>query len=501
MSAAAERESASRRGTDWRLLLPGPAPRTAACLGPDELSRSLRAAGIDVVAPGAHAPVDLVAAVDPGVDDFHRALRSLKPGGTVYLETRRLRGGRARLSRLLAATGLERVSIYWLLRRGAVTSAWVSLADPAIAQYILTLRDAIRVGRVPVPKPVARLGFLLLRRADALAPLVAVARAPVLEAPAHEAPALDAGGLLDRLGRGWPGLTGEPTPQALDWLLVAPGSSSVSKIVGFVFAAGSTRPDLVVKTGRTPVANAALEREAANLEALQLLPAARHPGTPRCLDVDRRADGTVAVVETFVAGAPLYRDLTYRTLDTIFERAADWLAGLVYADDRQALGDVVSVAADRTGETLQRLGDAATTVVPCAFEQRDFSPWNVLLDGTKLGVVDWESAEPRGLLALDLIYFLANCGFILDRAATVDDCIGSYRRTLGRDAPADGPFARCLRRYSAGNGIDEATLRSLRACTWLVHLANARRIGDHGERLALPSGERLFEALSREELT
>src|SRR5436190_718658 len=96
-------------------------------------------------------------------------------------------------------------------------------------------------------------------------------------------------------------------------------------------------------------------------------------------------------------------------------------------------------------ETRARL--AALGDLPLVCEQRDFSPWNVLIaaDGA-LVVLDWESAETEGLPGMDLIYFLAYLAFFLDGAMESGRFRESYRAALDPATFTGAVQAECLRR-------------------------------------------------------
>jgi aminoglycoside phosphotransferase (APT) family kinase protein len=102
-------------------------------------------------------------------------------------------------------------------------------------------------------------------------------------------------------------------------------------------------------------------------------------------------------------------------------------------------------------------------------EQRDFSPWNVLIspDGD-VGVLDWESAEPAGLPLLDLVYFLAYLAIFRD-AAGVGSEHASYARSLDVSTTTGRVTSACIAYYVAQVGIPPEAVDPLRALTWIVH--------------------------------
>jgi hypothetical protein len=111
--------------------------------------------------------------------------------------------------------------------------------------------------------------------------------------------------------------------------------------------------------------------------------------------------------------------------------------------------------------------------LPIVPEQRDFSPWNVLIDSDGgLGVLDWESAELDGLPALDLIYFLTYLAFQIDGVAfgsASPRLCESYRRTLDPSSFTGAIRTECLDRYALRVGLRRETLGPLAVLTWLIH--------------------------------
>jgi hypothetical protein len=111
--------------------------------------------------------------------------------------------------------------------------------------------------------------------------------------------------------------------------------------------------------------------------------------------------------------------------------------------------------------------------LPIVSEQRDFSPWNVLLDTRgALIALDWESAELDGLPALDLIYFLTYLAFTLNRIPideTSPHLRRSYRRLLDPTTFTGSVYKACLAHYGKRLGLDPEQLRLLAVLAWLIH--------------------------------
>jgi hypothetical protein len=97
-------------------------------------------------------------------------------------------------------------------------------------------------------------------------------------------------------------------------------------------------------------------------------------------------------------------------------------------------------------------------------------------------VLDWESAEPAGLPALDVIYFLTYVTFQVTGATRSGRFQASYRAGLDPTTPTGRLQRECLTRYVAATGLDPEVLHPLRLVTWLLHARSEyeRLLADHG---------------------
>jgi hypothetical protein len=309
-------------------------------------------------------------------------------------------------------------------------------------------------------------------------------------------------------------------PVDLSWMMLTGGSRSINKVVGLVFSSRQTEPHLAVKLPRVPESLPGLIREAETLAALEAFRPGAVPGVPRLLFCDERRD-PMMVGETALAGQPISTLLHRDNAQAIALQASNWVANLarsfgsapespdawwdrliepVMADFEQQYGEVVDPGMlQETRRLLTGLG--ALPLVP---EQRDFAPWNVLLTpGGELAVLDWESAELRGLPALDLIYFLTYLAFQLDGAEGTSSRRSSYRAALNPSTVTGRIVAESLAHYAALTCLDPAAFAPLRLLTWLVHSRSEYRQleGDAAGRPDLESlRNSLFVGLWKEEL-
>jgi hypothetical protein len=276
-------------------------------------------------------------------------------------------------------------------------------------------------------------------------------------------------------------------------------------------------PQGSVKIARTPQAADVLAREARVLAALATREAVALR-IPRLLWYECRA-GTALLAETAIVGTLFQHALHHASLReraaqvtdwqidfaraTLTARSAAWRSPLVdatVADFHAMYGGAVDPA------LLRDAAGAITTLgpLPRVCEQRDFAPWNLLLTPAgELAVLDWESAELRGLPALDLIYFFTYAGLLLDDALTTRAYEASYRETWNPSTRRGEVVDACLARYAEAVGMRAPVLRSLRVLCWMLHARSdhARLVADTGGR---PAPEALRDAVSvrlwREEL-
>ena len=281
-----------------------------------------------------------------------------------------------------------------------------------------------------------------------------------------------------------------PTPDHVSSLVLTGGHRSVGKVVWLVFAEPDYRPRLAVKMPRVPESVPGLTREATTLQSIQALRPSGVQGVPRVLFCQEHA-GLLIVGETALTGQPMNKLLTQKNYRDFALKATAWLADLggrpascppgtwlnrlvepVLTDFEELFGSVVDTGMLReTKDILATLGS-----LPLVCEQRDFGPWNVLVTtDERLAVLDWESSEPLGLPALDLIYFLSYLIFFLDGTLRPNSATKpgrfreSYRAALDPTTVLGSLRSECLARYASLVGLDSDALRPLGVLVWLIH--------------------------------
>ena len=480
------------RRVDWRFLSgQREAPLIADLTGGRD-SRAIELIGGD--ARPALGSADLVAIDFPTRRSLAAARAAVRPGGEIVCLWRAPRpAGHRRAARHLRRAGLSDIRVLWPgPMPGRPPQFWLPFETPAARVHLLAGR--------PADSAVRRLLRALWRAAawaGLLAPLCAIARLPAECADGEPRDEIEA-----------------VLPAGAAPLLLTGGGRSINKVVALPFTNTGEKPAAVVKFARVAAADEALEREAAVLRRIEH----ERPGVsgvPQLLATGRRS-GRLAVVESAIYGQPLIEQLTLDRFAELGQRVSDWLGGLAgerrpsTSDWRERLveaplrrfehefGAAAPLVPQRCREILAGLGD-----LPAACEHRDCSPWNVVVADGALGLLDWESAEPDGLPGLDLVYFLANAAFVLDRVLENGPLRPTYAQLLDATSAVGRVFAICTDGYRSRLGIEFADFRRLRLLCWIVHSHSEYR---HLEMAAVsaPSPEVLrssmFLGLVEEEL-
>lgn len=477
-----ERSRELRLG-DWRFLLTQTGRPQALNLAGGELAAETELVADTFPSPAA-GTADLVVASAPDAQQIKHAASALRPGGEFYAEWHSPLPGRPeRARRELELAGFEGVRFYWRASRAKRRGPgfWAALDSVPAIEHLLSSR--------PVRTRRDRLGhraWQLATRTGSVAPLSVVASRR--------------GGAGKRVAR----------PE----LLLA-GNGSGDTAVGLSF--GQPK-ESVVKFARVPRAEAALNREAQVLSALQ----ASRPklaGLPRAHSKVWRV-GVPALVESATHGRPL---MSVLTIDTFPRLAADvttwlielagngptvaraaWSARLVQAPLETLSGSLNGAMVEGELDAIRRAAGQLPNL-PLVFENRDCSPWNaVLTPGAGPTLLNWDSAEPRGLPLLDLVYFLATSALVVENAVEVQRARAAYARLLNPATRTGRVAADCIKTYCAELGIAASAVPPLRLLTWILHthsdfLPLERDLPATPVRTAFGPG--VFLGLVREELS
>jgi aminoglycoside phosphotransferase len=439
------------RRADFRFLLPDPRLESVAILGEPaaDLLESLRTLGarVRVLEPGNRGPEPdagrhgLVLAPGASRSLLARAHGLLRPGGHLYVEARR---GRA--PGLVAAArrlGLH-VAMHWHWPDFARALEIAPLEDPGPLRHAFSRRRSRRSSRARawLGRGLTRLGAL-----PRFAPCVSLL---ACRDGAGEAPSSGALRFLEA-NRERLDLAGHGLHGPLASLLVTPRFRASRHVVFLVSARAGESPVLVAKLPRFAEV-AALAREASNLRAVQ--ERRGRPSIPRVIAFEACGDRPI-LVETALAGSALDGAAVRRDLEPWCRTVGAWLVELGRSSpptflepaalDRLVEGplDALARLASLSSGEARAIEHTRTVAarlrglpIPAAFEHGDFSPPNVLrLREGGIGVLDWEVAEPRGLPAADLFFFLTWVAWARERATSSEARRRAFERAFfGADA-------------------------------------------------------------------
>ena len=279
----------------------------------------------------------------------------------------------------------------------------------------------------------------------------------------------------------------EPAPRDLDCLLRTPRFRASSHVLFFVFSRRQKQPILIAKTPRLAGDLAALEREAANLQRLAATCPKAHAAAPR-LVAYRDWHGSKLLLQSVVPGRPMSPAVVRRAPDDCARKVMHWITDLHFDSRSFTTGPSGSVRQTIDGSlgflqeafpaseelrrmlesTRERVEPLATQVLPRVFAHGDLSSPNILMDDAgRIGVVDWELADPAGLPAADVFFFLTYIAFARSDATNTQNQVSSFG-----DAFFGSPaWARDqVMEYAKALGLSSRSLRPLFLLTWVRYV-------------------------------
>lgn len=235
-----------------------------------------------------------------------------------------------------------------------------------------------------------------------------------------------------------------PIGQEPSYVLLTPRFRASSHVLYLVLEEGRADPALVVKIPRLAGADASLRREAECLRKLHSFRPGGFDSLPKLVAFEEFADRSL-LVETALVGRPLdppslrrrfasslesvttwLREISPHSLPT---QPADWFDRLVSRpiEDFETIVPVSTDERRALDETRRIVLPLKRLPLPLVIEHGDLSSPNVmqLRDG-RIGVVDWESADTRGLPAADLFFFLTYAAFARQRARTASRQVAAF---------------------------------------------------------------------------
>ena len=283
--------------------------------------------------------------------------------------------------------------------------------------------------------------------------------------------------------------------EALAYVVLTPRFRASRHVVFLLVHRSSGAPLLVAKVARLGDSGAWSEREAENLRAAH---AARRGGLasiPRVLACEEHRNHTI-LLETALAGSALdpaaMRAQPRRRVRAVgswlidfqkTQRAARGAEGPIDARLDEAFAILARVGGGELERDLERTRALAAPLrgsVASVFEHGDLSHPNLLeLEAGGIGVLDWETADPQGLPASDLFFFLCYAAFACKRATELDAQQRAFHATFFEET--DWVREACTR-YAEALEIEHEALRPLFALSWLRGASSFARRLDVGGR-------------------
>jgi aminoglycoside phosphotransferase len=263
----------------------------------------------------------------------------------------------------------------------------------------------------------------------------------------------------------------------------------------------------VVKLPRLPGDNERLDREVANLHVANRARAEEDKSIPRMVAYEDYHEHRL-LIETAVPGRPMSPAIVRRQAELCIEPALTWLLELQQAtasstsrDERDWFERLVEQPLQQFKTLLPQSAEGASLVdqtlalmrpfrdhdMPLVMEHGDFSSPNILQDENgRVGVVDWELAEPKGLPAADLFFFLTYVAFARQNARKNADYLKAFQQAFFGPQPWAWPY---VTRYRERLNLAPEMLAPLFVVTWGRYVAGlVIRLNDANE-----SGRRVEE--------
>jgi len=239
------------------------------------------------------------------------------------------------------------------------------------------------------------------------------------------------------------------TPASLSSVILTPRFQASSHIIAFIWTK-SPHPVLVAKIPRIKGDNQRLDHEVSILRRVQAARSNGFDSIPRVI-VNEDWHGHRLMIETMVAGMTMKPAIVRRQPSKCLDAVMSWLLDLELATIKQNTKDTnwftrlamqplsyfektlpqLSVENDLIDRTKSLVSPLNEADIPLVFEHGDLSSPNILMDEKdRIGVVDWELAEPKGLPAADLFFFLTYVAFARNKATKLNDQLQAFHKAF-----------------------------------------------------------------------
>jgi hypothetical protein len=481
------------RRVDWRFLLAHPRLERVGYVGRVDL-QLVRAATLfsESLAILEHRPplaCDLVVAVDPVEDDLVVAAEALRAagGGQVYVElTRRLALSHVDIAvrevlRWLRELRFAAIATHWHYPAFANRRAIVPLAERPAYAYALARRES---------EPLQRLKARVAAIAGPAVPLM-VSRSISIVAAMGTVTSRTAAGTALSAALEEPALAHFRPGGGFSEILITPITETSTAVLSIVVPRGSGRPALIAKQPRIPE-RSALEREAANLQALRAAWPAATFAAPEPLGLFGEEDAPI-LIQTALDGRGLepaeLRRSRRRAVDDVVRSLIDLgaesaspaaaVSGWYEQTLQRPLEAHASFATDLSGtrelvsRSIEVTEELRRASIPLVFEHGDVAHSNVLrLRSGGVGFVDWELAQPQGLPLQDLFFFIGYVAFACAGARTTEERLTAFDDVF---LERDGWASKAVTAYAYRLHLPPMSISPLFVACWARYAARFRR--------------------------
>jgi aminoglycoside phosphotransferase (APT) family kinase protein len=271
--------------------------------------------------------------------------------------------------------------------------------------------------------------------------------------------------------------------------MLTPRFRASSHVVFIVFSERSKDAALVVKVPRLEGDDRRIKSEAQNLRSVHAARSGGFDSIPQLVGFEQYRDRHY-LIESAIAGESLSSHLKTNPVDTYSETVTTWLIDLHQATlhrscsssawyDQLVTGQLAQlskiVPADgreslMVHQTLESTDPIRCENVPFVCEHGDLGPPNVLVRGNdRIGVVDWELANPRGLPAADLFFFLTLVAFNRRRARRKAEYLAAFDEAFFGSTPSARPY---ITRYARSLDLPAAVISQLFVLSWARYVTN-----------------------------
>jgi aminoglycoside phosphotransferase len=281
-----------------------------------------------------------------------------------------------------------------------------------------------------------------------------------------------------------PALSG--LPESLSTLILTPRFDASRHVIFLVMTSGQRQPILVAKIPRMPQFSDHLTHEAHVLQTIQGLRPGGFRSIPQIITY-KEYHGYPILLETALNGQLMSPDMVRRNPERMLQITRDWLLEMQsnsiqphddcwYAELVESLlivlrEDFPLTASER--DLLQRCEEYLAVLkdlsLPYALQHGDLSHPNIVMTGPNtIGVLDWELATIRGLVASDYFFFLSFVAFSLSRANDSRNYISAFDKAFfdGHQAGMQ-PY---IQAYATAFKLQRDVVPALFLLCWLRYL-------------------------------